>query len=117
MIRRWEKFLLYAMFIGCKDHRGNSILDSTFYEVTGVVEENIYENLEGYTEIKLICGVGKTKVWGDEDTILMLILTEDADIADSTLENQGVLLAEELEQDQVWIMKQDVQRLIAQRQS
>ena len=104
----WKSCILYTMFIGRRDRAGEVIEEEAFDRVRDGAEQVILQELRGLTEIRVVEAVGKTAEWPPEDSCLMVVLTDNLQRGDTTLEAQTTKMAEVLKQDQVWLTKQFV---------
>jgi uncharacterized membrane-anchored protein YjiN (DUF445 family) len=83
-----------------------------FDEARDQVEQLILARLGGLTKVRVIEGWGRTLSWADEQSTLLASITENPG-ADHVFQECADLLARSLQQEQIWVVKQQTDLFIS----
>ena len=114
MASEWTQIVLYNILLGKKDRRGQAVPEQVLNRELYDLLEALKTRLGAYTEVKLVEARGDSQ-WGKEETSLIFVITE-KDVehaADELLGQRAYQLNTALSQDEVWIVKQYLLRLIS----
>ena len=116
----WDNVLLYCVLVGRRKEGKlirRRVTSREIWRMRNRLEKELAKYDLGSTCIRMFEAVGKGSSWKRERTSLLLCIVDrdDGVLADSIFVEQASEFCDALDQDQVWVTKERIERFIAVR--